>query len=416
MNQTNRRDFLIHAAGALSVAAILPSVEALAAPGAGADGLSLALVGVGRQGRAILAELQKIDGVRVAAVCDSDESRLAAGVRRAAGAEGFADHRAMLDKLKDVKGVIVATPTHLHRQIALDALQAGRHVYCEAPLAHTVEDCRAIADAAAKAAPLVFACGFEGRSNPVYKLARSFFRSDAVREPVSAYAQSFQKTSWRFPSSDASKEKAVNWRLDPEVSLGLVGEMGAQQLDVINWYTDALPTSVVGAGAIRLHTDGRTIADTSDCLFRFSNGMSVQHSASLANSLGGRHEILRGSNAAVKLAWSHGWMFKEADAPTQGWEVYANRQQFHNEEGITLIADATKLASQGKLKEGVGLPNPPLFYALADFVRSVTEGKPAACDAPTGARATIVAIHAARAVAKNEAVTIDPASLKIGGA
>jgi hypothetical protein len=50
-------------------------------------------------------------------------------------------------------------------------------------------------------------------------------------------------------------------------------------------------------------------------------------------------------------------MFKEADAPTQGWEVYANRQQFHNDEGITLIAGATKLAEQGKLKEGVGLPH-----------------------------------------------------------
>lgn len=420
MSETTRRDFFLHAAGALSVSAILPDLASLAMAaqetkaGVGGEAFAVALVGVGRQGRAILAELQKLESVTVVAVCDSDETRLAAGVRRAAGAEGFADHRAMLEKRADLRGVIIATPTHLHRQIASDALQAGRHVYCEAPIAHTVDDCRALVAASAAAPKLVFHCGFEGRSNPVYKLARSFFRSDAVREVVSAQAQSYQKTSWRFPSSDPAKDKAVNWRLDPEVSLGLPGEMGAHQLDVVSWFTDATPTRVVGAGEIRLHKDGRTLADTTDCLLRLSNGVTMQLGASLANSLGGRHETLRGSNAAVRLAWSHGWMFKEADAPTQGWEVYANRQQFHNEEGITLIADATKLASQGKLKEGVGLPNPPLYYALADFVRSVTEGKPAACDAAAGARSTIAAIHAARAVTTNEAVAIDPSLYRFG--
>ena len=75
------------------------------------------------------------------------------------------------------------------------------------------------------------------------------------------------------------------------------------------------------------------------------------------------------------MAWSHGWMFKEADAPTQGWEVYANRQQFHNDEGITLIADATKLASQGKLKQGVGLPHDSLYYSLFDFLKAISEGE-----------------------------------------
>lgn len=414
MTETDRRGFLVHAAGALTVAAILPSLEALAAPEGGK--VNLALVGCGRQGRAILAELAKMPGVTIGAVCDTEQPRLSAGAKRAPGAASFADHRALLDNAKDVQGVIIATPTHLHRQIATDALSAGRHVYCEAPLAHTVEDCRAIADAAAAAHGRIFQSGFEARSNPVYRLARSFFRSDAVREIVSAQAQRFEKTSWRFPSSDPAREKAVNWRLDPEVSLGLAGEFGAHQFDVVMWCTESAPTSVAGAGAIRLHTDGRAIADTIDCTLRFPDAVPMQYAASLANSFGGRFEVLRGSNAAIKLAWSHGWMFKEADAPTQGWEVYANRQQFHNEEGITLIADATKLASQGKLKEGVGLPEPSLYYALADFVRAVGGARTGACDAAAGARATIVAIHAARAVREGASVAIDPALLRIGGA
>ena len=118
-----------------------------------------------------------------------------------------------------------------------------------------------------------------------------------------------------------------------------------------------------------------------------------------------------GSNAAIQLAWTHGWMFKEADAPTQGWEVYANRQRFHNEEGITLIADATQLASQGKLESGVGLPNPSVYYGIADFLKSVTEGEPVVTSMAEGARASIVGILTNQAIVTGQTVKIDPAML-----
>lgn len=406
-----RRDFVVQTAGALSVMALVPQFVPIAK--AAGEAVGVGLIGAGRQGRAILGELQKMESVKILGICDKEESRMNSGVRRVQGAEGFADHKAMLDKLAGMKAVIVATPTHLHKQIVLDCLAAGKHVYLEMPMAHTVEDCRAIAEAAAKASSLVFHAGLEGRSNPIYKLARTFFRSDAVRDVVAVEAQHYQKTSWKFPASEASREKEVNWRLDPEVSLGLAGEMGVHQFDVAFWYLDQLPSAVSGGGAIRLHNDGRTIADTIHCGLRFEKGVYMNYAASLANSFQGRHEVLRGSNAAIKLAWSAGWMFKEADAPTQGWEVYANKQVFHNEDGITLIADATKLASQGKLKEGVGLPNPSLYYALGDFVASVSEGKPSVCDAAAGARASIVAILAAQAVAKETDVKIDPELLKV---
>lgn len=415
MIDSTRREFLVQSAGALTVMALVPQLSRAAEKLTGP--VNVAIIGAGRQGRAIIGELQKLEGVKIAAICDTLQSRLDASLRRVQGAEGFTDHKALLDKAKDATAIIIATPTHLHRQIAVDCLAAGRHVYCEAPLAHTVDDARAIAQAASKAgSQIVFQCGLEGRSNPVYKLARSFFRSDAVRDVVGMQAQSFQKTSWRFPAPEGMKDADANWRLNPDVSLGLAGEMGIHQFDVVNWYTDATPTSVTGIGSIRLHNDGRSLADTISLLVKYDNGAVLTYDASLANSYGGRFEVLRGTNAAVKLAWTHGWMFKEADAPTQGWEVYANRQQFHNDEGITLIADATKLASQGKLKEGVGLPQPPLYYAMADFVASVANAKPSACDAAAGFRSTVMAVAAAQAVAKGETVKIDPAMLKLGGA
>lgn len=418
---SNRRDFLTQSAGALAAFAIVPNFAAIgaakssASSGAllgvmGNQSLNVGLIGAGRQGRAILGELAKIDGVRVVAVCDDNESRLRAGARRVQGAEAFGDYREMLEKQTEMRAVIVATPTHLHRRIVEDSLSAGRHVYCEAPLAHTVDDTRAIARAARNAGGgLVFASGLEARSNPIYQLARTFYRTDAVRDPVSIEAQHFRKTSWRFPSPNPADERAINWRLDPEVTLGLPGELGVHQFDVAMWYTDRMPTAVGGGGAVMFHDDGRTVADTTHNTIRFDRGLAMQYQASLANSFQGRHEILRGSNATIKLAWTHAWMFKEADAPTQGWEVYANRQQFHNEEGITLIADATQLASQGRLQDGVGLPNPPLYYSLSDFVSSVRENKPAVCNELDGMRATIVAIHAAKAAETGTEQSIDAA-------
>ncbi len=408
MGSMTRREFVAQAAGALSAMAIVPELSA--SPLCAAAGMRVGLVGVGRQGRAIATELERIEGVAIAAYCDVDEPRRQWGTRRAADAKAFADHGAMLDAMKDLDAVVVATPTHRHTQVVLDSLRAGKHVYCEAPLAHTVEDCVAIANAAGKSGRVVHV-GFEGRSNPVYKLARTFFRTDAARDPVSAETHAFQKNSWRVPGADAAREKELNWRLDPAVSLGLPGEVCAHQLDVVRWFMGSNPASARGGGSVRLHQDGRTIHDTISGDVVLANGVRVVVGASLANSYGGRYEVLRGTNAAMKLAWTHGWMFKEADAPTQGWEVYANRQQFHNDEGITLIADATKLASQGKLKEGVGLPFSPLYYALADFVRSVTEKKPSACDAGVGAASTIVAIALAKAVQSGQEAPVDAKAL-----
>lgn len=414
MNPTDRRSFMQAAAGAMAAMAILPDLDLHASTAARrGDPVAIGVVGVGRQGRAIIGELQKIDGASVAAICDTDEARLRSGRRRVPNAPAFADYRRMLDEQSDLSAVIVATPTHLHKQVALDALDAGKHVYCEAPIASTVEDCRALADAARRAAT-VFQAGLQGRSDPIYQLARTFVSSGAIRDIAAVRAQYHRKTSWRTPASDPQRRKALDWKLDPAVSIGLAGEFGTQQFDVVHWYTRRYPVAVRGSGAVRLYDDGREIADTIGCELEFDNGLRLQYDATLANSFEGTYELFMGEMGAIKLAWTAGWLFKEADAPTQGWEVYANRQQFHREEGITLIADATQLAAQGKLKAGVGLPNSPLHYALLDFVKSVSEGAPVACGAQEGMRATIVGILANEAIVTGERVAIDRDLFKEG--
>jgi predicted dehydrogenase len=404
MTDVDRRTFLAHAAGGVAAMALVPSLSAFARYSLNAP-LRIGVVGAGRQGREILGELAKLSDVSVAAVCDTDARRLASGLRRSSGAEGFDTVEAMLSSGK-VDAVCVATPTHTHKEVALQCFQAGVHVYLECPLAHTLDDCIEISEAA-RSAPGVIAAGLQGRANPVYQLARGFYRTDSVRDPVSMRAQHHRKTNWISPSNDSARYRALNWKLDPQRSNGLAGEWGTQQFDVFHWYTEQYPTRVFGTGSVRHWRDERTVPDTIACTLIYENGQALQYGATLANSYGGTYEVLHGSNAAIKLGWSHGWMFKEADAPTQGWEVYANRQQFHNDEGITLIAGATKLAEQGKLKEGIGLPHPGVYYALEDWIYAIANKSAPACSISEAARATVVGIAANKAVMSNSMVDID---------
>jgi predicted dehydrogenase len=407
MGDPDRRTFVAQTAGALVAVALLPEL-AFAAPVAHGAPRRVALIGCGRHGRLILEELQKLDAVEVAAICDLVPARIQAGQERAVGAAGFADHRALLDA-RTVEAVFIATPTHLHRAIVEDALAAGMHVFCEAPLAATAADARAIA-AAAAAAGTVFQGGLYARSNPLYRRAWSLVRSDSVRDVVSFYAQHNRKTSWRFPAPDRTLERAANWRLDADVSIGLPGELGTHQFDVANWLRGRAPRRASGTGAIRLHDDGRAVADTVSLTLEWDDNVVMQYQATLANSHGGQYEVLHGTNAALRLAGTHGWMFKEADAATQGWEVYATRQQFHGEDGIVLAADATQLAAQGRLTAGAGLQHPPLHYAVADFVRSFAEGAPVACTAADALQATLVGIAAHEAVVRRTTVDVPAAS------
>ena len=222
----DRRTFVKLGAGMVSAVALVPEASALAAPFRSETPLSVALIGAGRQGRLLLGELKKFDFVKVDALCDVDEGRLRSGGRRAPGAATYADFRALLDKEKGVQAVFLATPTHLHAEIAEAVLASGRHLYCEAPLANTVEDAKRIARAASSAKGLCHV-GLQLRANPIYKLARSFLLSGAIRDVVSLRGQYHMKTSGRVASRDPSKERFFNWMLYKESSIGLPGEKGS---------------------------------------------------------------------------------------------------------------------------------------------------------------------------------------------
>lgn len=410
----NRRDFVKMGAGMVSAIALSPSAVALMRPLESGEPLPVAVIGVGKQGRVILGELQKFPFVQIACVCDSNERRLKSAERRAKGTTGYSDYQELLDKEKGIKAVFLATPSHLHTEIAVAVMERGLHLYCEAPIATTIEDAKTIV-LAAKNAKGLFHAGLQLRANPIYDLARSFVLSGAIQDVIALRAQYHHKSSGRVPAPDASQEREYNWSLYKESSIGLPGEVGIHSFDAINWFIRKRPLSVAGWGGIMLYDDGREIPDTVQCVLTYPDQVRLLFDATLANSFDGSYEQFTGTMGTVKMIGDLGWMFKEADAATQGWEVYAVRQHFHKEAGITLIANATKLAKQGKLKEGVGLEHPELYYGLQDFLAGIVESKTStACPAMAALESTVIAIKTHEAVMSGKEIELRDEWFELG--
>ena len=113
------------------------------------DKIRAGIIGAGGRGRYLTAQFKEV-GAEMAAVCDVYEPNLEAGLKAAStGAKSFDNYKRLLeDKSLDV--VVVATPDHWHAQMTIDAVQAGKDVYVEKPMAHTIPDGFRIVDAVRK--------------------------------------------------------------------------------------------------------------------------------------------------------------------------------------------------------------------------------------------------------------------------
>lgn len=330
--------------------------------------VNCAVIGCGVWGREILNTLARLPNAPVIAICDTYQPFLRRAKESAPKAEAFTDYQKVLEN-KEVKAVLVATPSHQHREIVLAALQAGKHVYCEAPLANNIEDARAIARSAKAAIHLNFQAGLSLRSDPQRHFLLQFLRAGAMGTTIKGRGQWQKKQSWRRASPNAERERELNWRLRKEDSLGLIGEIGIHQVDVANWFIKARPVAVTGFGDILHWTDGRDVPDTIKAVFEYPGGVHFDYESTLTNSFDADYEMFYGTDSAVMLRGNKAWMFKEVDSPLLGWEVYARKDEFYKETGIALVANATKLVAQGaKPVEDAPYTNTPLSYAMEAFI------------------------------------------------
>jgi predicted dehydrogenase len=144
---TSRRNLL--KASALTLAGLTTRRRGWGAAESPNELLSVAVVGVDGRGGENINEMMNEGGAQIVALCDVDEKRAGKMRERFPKARFVVDYRRLLDQ-KDIDAVLVATPDHNHAPATILALKAGKHVYCEKPLTHTLDECRAVREAAAK--------------------------------------------------------------------------------------------------------------------------------------------------------------------------------------------------------------------------------------------------------------------------
>ena len=373
----NRRDFISSAGGSLAaMAAMMQALEARAQDSEGKDSVrrtddstppvKMGLIGYGPQGREIARNLAQLPSAPLVAVSDNYGAMLRRAKREHPKAKGYENYGDLL-KDENVEGVIIATAPHDHKDIVQAALKAGKHVYCEAPLGGTAADAKAIAQAAKANPAQNFQAGLQYRSEPQRHFMFPFMRAGAIGKAVHARTQWHKKTSWRRVSPNATREKAINWRLNPELSPGLAGEIGMHQADLVNYFLKLQPIAVNGFGNTIQWRDGRKVPDTVNLVYQYENGFSLTQELTLSNSFDGEYEVMHGTNSAVMLRGAQAWMYKEADAPLIGWEVYARKMPHYGTPGVVLAAGATTLSKGKKLYVESTFTQSPLFYSLEAF-------------------------------------------------
>ncbi|PYU67607.1 MAG: gfo/Idh/MocA family oxidoreductase, partial [Acidobacteria bacterium] len=215
-----RRQFICVGTGAIaaSAAAKVTALEPIPLSSyAGAvspsDTVRFASIGAGVRGCELLQASLRVPGIACVGVCDLYDSRHDAA-REAVKKDVPAtrDYRKILDR-KDVDAVIVATTDHQHRKVVVDACAAGKDVYCEKPMSHTVEDGFAMVDAAQKANRII-QIGSQGVSSILYAKAKEIFGSGRLGDVFMIEACSDRNTAsgaWVYPIPPDANEQTIDW-------------------------------------------------------------------------------------------------------------------------------------------------------------------------------------------------------------
>lgn len=336
-----RRTFLRNSAlGAAAVAAspILrtPVYGQNQAPAAGRvlganDRLVVAYIGTGSQGMAHIRHQKEHAGennIAQAAVCDVYEKRLdaARSFLELKPGDAFRDHRKLLER-KDIDAVVVATVDNWHADVAVDAMEAGKHVYGEKPLARYLEEGFRMYDTA-KRTRRVFQVGSQFCADPMFHRAAEWIRAGKLGPLVwgqGSYCRNNPKNSeWTYPIDPEAHEGNLDWKrwlgrapqipFNPEhyfswhkfyaYNSGILGNLLPHKFLPLMLATGnpEYPSRVVCTGTRKVSTD-REISDTTHLLAEFPSGLTLLVAGTTVNEQG-LPDVLRGRQGTIYLSSS----------------------------------------------------------------------------------------------------------------
>jgi len=299
----SRRTFLdrvlMAAAGAGMTAAAPWAAIAAGTAAATSDRVRIGVIGTGDRGRTLIQNINKTRNCMVAAICDTYEPNLTkARAWIGAGTRTFSDHRAMLDA-GGLDAVVIATPLNLHAKHVFDGFDAGLHVWCEKAMARTIPDCSAMVKRSQDSRKIL-QIGHQRMFHPTYLNALRRAKAGEIGSLTQIRASWHRNNSWRRPVPAGVSDRQINWRLYRDSSAGLMTELATHQLQVGNWFFDAVPTRVMGSGSICFWKDGREVYDHVALIYEYAGGRKLIYTSLLNNARYGCEEQIQGSKGTIE--------------------------------------------------------------------------------------------------------------------
>lgn len=271
----------------------------------------------------------------------------------------------------DVDAVVIATPDHWHGPMTIEAVNAGKHVYCEKPLTWTVEETYQVRQAV-KDSGVIFQLGHQGRQTDAYLKAREAIEKGVLgpitlievttnrNDPNGAWVYPIHEDAnentidWEqfigpAPWHDFSLERFFRWRCWWDYSTGLSGDLLTHEYDAVNQIMDlGIPHSAMSTGGIYFFKDGRTVPDVLHTVFEFpERNLSLLYSATQASQMS-RGKKVMGHDAYMEMGNT-----------------------------LTIYPDARSTRYADQLKQGIMKPDMPIYSYIpgkgADTVTSATE-------------------------------------------
>ena len=320
MQEKTRRDFIKQTT--LGTAAMLayPPARVLGAN----DRVRIGMVGVGGRGQELLKQVLEVPSVQLVAIADVYTGRRDEAKKMAPGIQALDDHRRLLD-MKDIDGVIVASPLHIHCRHFVDVLAAGKDLYSEKTMTWSIPEAEQCL-AAARKSDRVVQIGLQHESSGSLADTRKWIKDGIVGKITQVESWMSRNTphgkgQWvRKVPSDCTAQNVdwkaflngrpdrgfdpfrfINWRLFWEFSGGNVTENMVHQ---IAWIMTALdlpePSAACMSGGVFSEKDGRQVPDTIVVTLEFPKDIVVTWQSTFSNSHYGLGERLLGSDGTVE--------------------------------------------------------------------------------------------------------------------
>ena len=352
--------------------------------------LNIGVIGTGDRGVGMISNINKIENFNVIGCCDILPFRLENGLKAVNGkAKGFSDYRKLLDN-KNIDAILVSTPFNLHSQVAIDALDAGKHVYCEKTMAKGYD---AIHNLVSKAnqSKTIFQTGHQYHSSRLYTHVVNLIKEGKIGKIAAFECQWNRHGNWRRRLPSPELEKQINWRMYREFSGGLIAELSSHQIDFANWVLDETPNQVIGTGGVDYYKDGRETYDNIHLIYNYPSGVKAKFTCLTTNEKDGYQIKVMGDKGTIVLNYTKAWFFPEGN----------NNKELGVVDGVS--------GATTKWDKDLGYPiniehKEPSLQALIDFKDSVIQNKKPVSDFKTGANTALCIQMGLDAMYNNEIV------------